>query len=168
MLAEDPDQFQFGNKGYLGGGGGNEAVRKNFLACAFWNANLQSDADGKGRRPVHGAGQPDPLSRHRRGPPGPRPVRQRAVRLSVAKPLLVEPALPRFANGDHHLIARAVVQNQTAQAGDVLVTLELDPTARPAGMRPSPTRPPRRRARRVAARWRSRGTAPRSRSFRSS
>jgi uncharacterized protein YfaS (alpha-2-macroglobulin family) len=44
--------------------------------------------------------------------------------------LLVEPALPSFANISDRLLARAVVQNQTTNAGEVLITLELDDKAK--------------------------------------
>ncbi len=48
----------------------------------------------------------------------------------MSKPLLIEPALPAFANITDHLIARGLVQNQTATAGEVVVTLELDDKAK--------------------------------------
>jgi len=129
LLTEDPEQFQFHNKGYLGGGGGRETPRRNFLACAFWHATLHTDAAGRlsARFPA-----PDSITRYRVvavAQAGPAFGTGRAS-FEVSKPLLVEPALARFANvGDQHL-ARAVVHNQTGRAGDVIVSLELDEHAR--------------------------------------
>ena len=130
LLAEDPEELRFENKGYLGGGGGMERVRKNFLACAFWNAALTTDAQG---RAVARFPAPDSLTRYRifavahtansRFGGG-----QSAFQ--VSKPLVIEPALPAFANITDRLIARGLVQNQTATAGEVVVTLELDDKAK--------------------------------------
>ena len=50
----------------------------------------------------------------------------------VSKPLVVEPALPLFANVTDRLQARAIVLNQTDRAGEVEVTLELDGRAKAA------------------------------------
>ena len=81
LLAEDPAELRFENKGYLGGGGGRDRVRKNFLACAYWNAALTTDAQGQGHRPLRGARQPDPLPDLRGSPYGQQPLRQRAIRI---------------------------------------------------------------------------------------
>src|SRR5208283_3756756 len=48
----------------------------------------------------------------------------------ISKPLLIEPALPSFANITDKLIARAVVLNQTTNSGEAIVSLELDDKAR--------------------------------------
>jgi alpha-2-macroglobulin len=133
LLTEDAEELTFQNKGYLGGGGGMEHVRKNFLACAFWNAALSTDAEGKAsaRFPA-----PDSLTRYRifavahtansRFGSG-----QSAFQ--VSKPLVIEPALPRFANITDRLIARGLIQNQTPNVGEVLVTLDLDDKAKADG-----------------------------------
>ena len=58
LLSEDPADMQFAgekgdasNKGYLIGGGGEdslrERLRQNFVACAYWNATLVTDAQGR-------------------------------------------------------------------------------------------------------------------------
>ena len=130
LLTEDPEELRFENKGYLGGGGGRERVRKNFLACAYWNAALTTDAQGKVTARF---AAPDSLTRYRifavahtansRFGGG-----QSAFQ--VSKPLVIEPALPAFANITDRLIARGLVQNQTATAGEVVVTLELDGKAK--------------------------------------
>ncbi len=139
LVAEDPDELRFSNKGYLGGGGGEMGrLRDNFLACAFWNATLRTDAQG---RVAAAFLAPDGLTRYR-------VVAMAHTRDShfgggraafeVSKPLVVEPALPRFANVTDRVLARAVVLNQTAQSGDVEVTLELDRHAK--GTEPAMTR----------------------------
>ena len=44
----------------------------------------------------------------------------------VSKPLVVETALPAFANLTDQIVARGVVQNQSTNTAEVLVTLQLD------------------------------------------
>ncbi len=130
LLAEDPQELRFENKGYLGGGGGMERVRKNFLACAYWNAALTTD--GQGKATAHFAA-PDSLTRYRIFAVAHTISNQFGGGQSVfevSKPLVIEPALPAFANITDHLIARGVVQNQTATAGEVIVTLALDRKAK--------------------------------------
>jgi uncharacterized protein YfaS (alpha-2-macroglobulin family) len=126
LLAEDPEELTFQNKGYLGGGGGMEHVRKNFLACAFWNAALTTDAEGK--TSAHFPA-PDSLTRYRIFAVAHTTNSRFGSAQSafqVSKPLLIEPALPRFANITDRLVARGLIQNQTPNAGEVLVTLALD------------------------------------------
>jgi len=130
LMPEDPDDLRFDNKGYLGGGGGGrERVRKNFLACAFWNATLQSDAEGK----VHVQfTAPDSLTRYRLfavAHTADSHFGSGQSAFHVAKPLIIEPALPSIANITDHLIARGVVLNQTTNSGEVIVSLELDDKA---------------------------------------
>lgn len=129
LFTEDVEQRRFENKGYLGGGGGQERVRKNFLACAFWNASLVADADGRVKASFPA---PDSLTRYRvfavvRSGVG-RFGRGESA-FQVSKPLVIEPALPMFANIADHLIARGVVQNQTTNPAVILATLTLDDTA---------------------------------------
>jgi len=126
LLPEDPEDLRFENKGYLGGGGGDERVRKNFLACAFWNASLTTDAEGRAqvRFPA-----PDSLTRYRLlavAHAGADRFGSGQTAFQVTKPLVIEPSLPSFANITDHLVARGVVHNQTTNTGEVMVTLELD------------------------------------------
>ena len=131
LLSEDLDGLRFENKGYLGGGGGeSEHVRKNFLACAFWNATLRTDASGQ----VHARFiAPDSLTRYRLLAVAHTAGSQFGSGQSafhVTKPLVVEPALPSIANLTDHLIARGLVLNQTTNSGEVIVSLTLDDKAR--------------------------------------
>jgi alpha-2-macroglobulin len=132
LLTEDPEELYFQNKGYLGGGGGEERVRQNFLACAFWNATLSSDADGKVTARFVA---PDSLTRYHLfavAHTADSRFGSGQSAFHVSKPLMIEPALPSCANITDHLIARGVVLNQTAHAGEVIVTLELDEKTRTA------------------------------------
>ncbi|HEX3870475.1 MAG TPA: alpha-2-macroglobulin family protein, partial [Pirellulales bacterium] len=101
LLHEDPEERTFGNKGYLVGGGGDDAsaaLRKDFEACALWNASLRTDAEG---RIAATCTAPDNLTRFRVIA-----VVQTArdqfgsgeSSFEVNKPVMIEPALPRFAN----------------------------------------------------------------------
>ncbi len=146
LLSEDPADMQFvgekgdaANKGYLIGGGGEdslrERLRQNFVACAYWNATLVTDTQG--RVEAHFTA-PDNLTEfqvmaivHEGG--GDKAAAGRfgggQGSFHVNKPLMLEPALPRFGNVGDHVILRAVVHNQSPVAGEVEVTLELDDKA---------------------------------------
>jgi uncharacterized protein YfaS (alpha-2-macroglobulin family) len=133
LLPEDPEALEFENKGFMGGGGGFDRVRKNFLACAFWNASLITDTDGT----VHANfTAPDSLTRYHLFAvvhTAENHFGSSQSAFQISKPLIVQPALPAIANITDHLIARAVVLNQTRISGDVVVSLELDDKAKAAG-----------------------------------
>jgi uncharacterized protein YfaS (alpha-2-macroglobulin family) len=134
LLPEDPQQLTFSNKGYLVGGMGGEdgtpRVRKDFLACAFWQADLVTDAAGKARA---GFKAPDGLTRYRLVA-----VVQTAqsqfgsaeAGFEISKQLMLEPSLPRFGNVTDTVTARAVLFNQTGHAGEVELSVQLDENAR--------------------------------------
>ena len=139
MLTEDPNRVAFANKGHIvggggeGGEGGDTPLRKNFLACAFWNARLVTDAEGKATA-VFAA--PDGLTRYRVFAIAHTRQSQFGAAESafrIHKPLMIEPALARFANVGDRLLARAVVHNHTDAAGEVEVGLQLDDKAALAG-----------------------------------
>jgi alpha-2-macroglobulin len=133
LLSEDPDELSFQNKGYLGGGGGRDRIRKNFLACAFWSASLVTDADGKVNANFIA---PDSLTRYRLLAVAHTAESQFGNSQSafrVSKPLMIEPSLPAFASITDHLTARAVIHNQTRKAGEVIVSLELDDKVKTGG-----------------------------------
>ena len=137
LLKEDTDESDFANKGYLvgdakGGPPGLEGLRKNFLACAFWNATLRTDGQGH----VHSEfTAPDSLTRYR-------VIAVAASRqnqfgtgesaIEISKPIMIEAALPRFGNFGDKLVLRAVVHNNTDTAGEADVELQLDSTAKAA------------------------------------
>lgn len=131
LLPEDDAHRRFGNKGYVLGDGkeGLGRVRQNFALCAFWNAALRTDAEG---RIAADFIAPDSLTRFRLLAVALRAPGQfggAETSFSVSKPLVLEPALPPIARRTDELLARAVVLNQTDTAGEVEVSLELDGTA---------------------------------------
>ena len=129
LLPEDPEPRRFVNKGYAGGGGGRDRVRRNFLACAFWNATLVTGPEGTvtARFPA-----PDSLTRYRVMAVAHLDARFGSGQsaFEVSKPLLIEPALPQFAHIGDQILARAVIHNQSRHSGKVVVNLELDDKAR--------------------------------------
>ncbi len=130
ILPEDPALMRFSNKGYVGGGGGGSVlVRKNFLGCAFWQAALRTDEQGKITVPFT---VPDSLTRYRvvavvHTAQGQFASSQNEFR--VNKPVMIDPALPRFANEGDRLLARGVVHNRTPELRLAEATLELDERA---------------------------------------
>lgn len=130
LVAEDPNELTFHNKGFLGGDGSESSrVRRNFLACAFWSANTQTDPQG---RVTVSFPAPDSMTRYRLvavARAGEAQFGTGKTSFEISKPLLLTPALPQIAREGDELIARAVVQNQTDHAGKVQVTLELDERA---------------------------------------
>jgi uncharacterized protein YfaS (alpha-2-macroglobulin family) len=137
LLKEDAAESDFANKGYLvgdakGGPPTLDGLRKNFLACAFWNATLRTDGQGH----VHAEfAAPDSLTRYR-------VIAVAASRknqfgsgetaVEINKPIMIEASLPRFGNFGDKLVLRAVVHNNTDTAGEADVELQLDSTAKAA------------------------------------
>src|SRR3954452_8969005 len=134
LLKEETEELDFANKGYLVGDakGGPpllDGLRKNFLACAFWNATLRTDGQGR----VHAEfAAPDSLTRYRI-------IAVAASRLNqfgtgesaveISKPMMLEASLPRFGNQGDKLVLRGVLHNNTDTAGEADVELQLDATA---------------------------------------
>ncbi len=116
-------------RGFKGGGGGAGElaqldVRTDFRDLAYWQAAAETDADGNLEVRIT---LPDNLTTWQM-----RAVavdRATAVAdvthdLPVRKPLLVRPVLPRFVvHGDRFQVG-AIVQNQTGQSQDVLLTFD--------------------------------------------
>jgi uncharacterized protein YfaS (alpha-2-macroglobulin family) len=135
LLKEDAEESDFANKGYLigdakGGPPALEGLRKNFLACAFWNATLRSDASGR----VHAEfAAPDSLTRYRIIAIAASRQNQFGTgesAIEINKPIMIEASLPRFGNFGDKLVLRAVVHNNTDVAGEADVELQLDATAK--------------------------------------
>lgn len=131
VLSEDPEALGFFNKGYLVGGGGDAAnrLRKDFPACPLWLAAVLTDENGKVSATLPA---PDALTRYRliavahaekdRFGHG-------QATVQINKPLMLQPAPPRFANVGDRLLVRAVLLNNTDKPGAVEVALQLDATA---------------------------------------
>ena len=99
------------------GKGGDAAVRRNFLGTAFWNARIAHRCGRQGEREFPA---PDGLTRYRvmavtqseRDQFG-----HTETSFEINKPLMLEPAPPRFANvGRSDARSRRVAQRD-AQAG---------------------------------------------------
>jgi uncharacterized protein YfaS (alpha-2-macroglobulin family) len=135
LLKEDADESDFANKGYLigdakGGPPLLEGLRKNFLACAFWNATLRTDGQGR----VHAEfTAPDSLTRYRIIAVAASKQNQFGTgesAVEISKPIMIEASLPRFGNFGDKLVLRAVLHNNTDIAGEADVELQLDATAK--------------------------------------
>lgn len=133
LLPENPLEQDFGNKGYVIGGGGGfgvdpDRIRKDFKALALWEAALVTDGDGVVRAK---AAAPDNLTTFRvmavvaegrRFGSGEAPV-------VINKPLIIEPALPGFTNVTDQIDVAAVLHNNSGAAQEVEVTVSLDERA---------------------------------------
>lgn len=115
-----------GEEGGGGGGPGGGTLRTDFRTVAYWNPDVLTDADGKAsvtfRLPENlttftifavAATQGDRFG-----------FGKSAVR--TVKPLLLRPALPRFARTDDRFSAGVVVTNRGGPAGDAVVTCEVE------------------------------------------
>ena len=115
-----------GEEGGGGGGPGGGTLRTDFRTVAYWNPGVLTDADGKAsiafRLPENlttftifavAATQGDRFG-----------LGKSAVR--TVKPLLLRPALPRFARTDDRFSAGVVVTNRSGPAGDAVVTCEVE------------------------------------------
>ncbi len=128
LLPEDPEYWDFHNKGFLIGGGGKEgsALRQRFLACAYWNANLSTDAAGRVQVSFPA---PDSLTRYRVVAVAQTAQHQfgaSAAAFRVNKPLMLQPALPAFAHAGDRLQLRTLVHNRSTHAGAIEVAFESD------------------------------------------
>jgi len=131
LLSENPAEQDFGNKGYVIGGGGMtggldpDKIRKDFKPLAFWKGALHSGDDG---RIVTTFIAPDNLTTFRimavvaegdRFGHAEKPV-------VINKPLIIEPALPGFSNLTDQVDLTAVLHNNTDASQDLEVTVTLD------------------------------------------
>jgi len=135
LLREEAEESDFANKGYLigdgkGGPAALDGLRKNVLACPFWNATLRTDAQGRVRAEFTA---PDSLTRYRVIAIAATKQNQFGSSESafeINKPIMLEASLPRFGNVGDKLILRAVLHNTTDMAGEADVELALDATAK--------------------------------------
>lgn len=130
LLPENPLERDFGNKGYVIGGGGGfgvdpDRIRKDFKALALWEAALVTDANGIVRAK---AVAPDNLTTFRvmaivaegdRFGSG-------EAEVVINKPLIIEPALPGFTNLGDQIDVAAVLHNNSGAAQEVELSVTLD------------------------------------------
>lgn len=116
-------------------------LRKNFLACAFWNATLRTDTQGHVRAEFVA---PDSLTRYRVIAIAASNQNQFGAGESafeINKPVIVEASLPHFANLGDKLVLRGVLHNTTDLAGEADAELQLDATAKAAEVKRHVTLP---------------------------
>ncbi|MEM7010465.1 MAG: alpha-2-macroglobulin family protein, partial [Verrucomicrobiota bacterium] len=131
VLPEDVQERYFQNKGLLIGGGGSldmlqQNARKDFRATAFWNGSLLTDENGQVKAQFKA---PDNLTEYRIiavALGGTEAYGSGVGKMTVTKPVIVEPALPAFANVGDDFLLQAVVHNTTGQPGRFEVTMKLD------------------------------------------
>ena len=135
LLREDAPESDFANKGYLvGDGKGGPAslngLRKNFIATPFWSATIRTDANGRAHAEFKA---PDSLTRYRVIAVAVTKQSQFGAGESafeINKPIMIESAMPAFANVGDKLVMRAVVHNTTDFGGRAEIYLDHDQTAR--------------------------------------
>jgi uncharacterized protein YfaS (alpha-2-macroglobulin family) len=131
LMKENSKELEFTNKGFvIGGGGEGEAVnigmRKNFKPTAYWHGTLKTGEDGSVKVSFPA---PDNLTEFRLVAVANEGVSRFGTaesKLKINKPLMLEPALPRFANTGDEITLKAVVHNTTEKAAEVKVTLAHD------------------------------------------
>ncbi len=108
-----------------GGGGGDESangnIRKDFRPLAHWDPAIQTDASGRARITFK---LPESLTTFRlmaAGMTGNNLFGAGAEDIVVTKPLVLAPALPRFARLDDNFEAGVLITNTTGSAGDATV-----------------------------------------------
>ena len=113
-------------KGFVIGDGGEEGPnnvtnpRKEFRTLAFWQASLKTDADGKAAFEFEA---PDNLTAYRIVAIGQTRSSQfgedASQTVKITKPLLIDPALPRFLRDGDEVELRAVVRQSFADSAPV-------------------------------------------------
>ncbi|MBI5243753.1 MAG: hypothetical protein HY922_08735 [Elusimicrobia bacterium] len=123
-------QRSFGEKGQDRGGGGGAAglsgidLRSLFVPTAYWNPSVRTDKEGRANLDFT---LPDNLSRFRlmAVAQAGRLMGSGETRLSVKKPLMLRPSLPRFARLGDVFQGGIVVHNYTGSSAAVKVELKL-------------------------------------------
>lgn len=138
LLEEDPAYQDAVNKGFIVGGGGDPTLRTNFLPCAFWQARMKTDSNGKVTARFTA---PDSLTRYRVMAvvaSGWTAFGAAEASFEIAKPLMIAPAIPGFGHVGDDLVARALVHNLTPHDGSAQVTLQLADGSKHSDDRDSP------------------------------
>jgi len=131
LMKENPGELEFANKGFVIGGGGDMGdasvgMRKNFKPTAYWHGTLRTGDDGNVRVSFPA---PDNLTEFRLVAVGNEGVERFGTaegKFKVNKPLMLEPAMPRFANAGDQITLKAVVHNTTGKPAEVKVGLTID------------------------------------------
>jgi uncharacterized protein YfaS (alpha-2-macroglobulin family) len=127
FLPEDPKALDFSNKGFSAGGGGlSEAgkLRVDFNPCPLWIGSIRTDAKGNFRAEYK---VPDSLTRFRVlavAVAGERKFGSAASAVTVNKPLMIQPVVPRVAHVGDNLQVKAMLHNTSKVAGEFEITLK--------------------------------------------
>ena len=135
FISENPDGRYFANKGFTIGDGGGDAfgapgggaaeikLRSDFNPCAVWLPKIKTDANGKFSATYK---NPDTLTRYRViavALHGPRKFGSATTDYTVDKPIMLEPAAPRFASEGDKLSPKVLVQNNSPFEGTWEISL---------------------------------------------
>jgi len=138
FIAENPDNRNFGNKGFTIGGGDEEdamadsgaaddvKLRSDFNPCAIWLPTVVTDADGKFKATIN---NPDTLTRYRViaiAMHGAKKFGHETTDYTVNKPLMLEPGTPRYASEGDQLSPKVLVQNNSKFTGTWEISLQTD------------------------------------------
>ena len=130
LVADDLQDLQFTNKGYLIGGGGAEGpgikLRTNFPGTLCWLPSVQTDATGQATVKFTA---PDAITRYRLVAvawAGGNQFGSAESAVTIQKPLLIIPSMAQFARSGDKLVARAVIRNDAGHSENVRVQLHVD------------------------------------------
>jgi uncharacterized protein YfaS (alpha-2-macroglobulin family) len=130
LVADDLQDLQFTNKGYLIGGGGVEGpgikLRTNFPGTLCWLPSVHTDATGQATVKF---AAPDAITRYRLvavGWAGGNQFGSAESAITIQKPLLIIPSMAQFARSGDKLVARAVIRNDAGHSENVRVQLQVD------------------------------------------
>jgi len=132
FLSENTDGRDYGNKGFTIGGGDGDPFgsrgttlksRTDFNPCAVWKPSLLTDANGKFSATFT---NPDTLTRYRVIAVtllGNEKFGNAETHYTVNKPIMLEPAAPRYASEGDHLSPKVLVQNNSKFSGTWEISL---------------------------------------------
>jgi len=126
-------QRSYGEKGESRGGGGGAALagidlRSNFIPTAYWNPSVRTGADGRARVSFK---LPDSLTRFRlmAVASSGKTFGSGDVSLTVSKPLILRPSMPRLARVGDTFDCGVVIHNYAPNAAAVSLSIESSGTA---------------------------------------
>jgi len=132
LLPENPREQDFGNKGYVIGGGGGlmdgldpDRIREDFEALTLWEPSLVTDENGRVTARFEA---PDNLTTFRLMAVAARDNRFGSAEAPIVinKPLIIEPALPTHTNLGDQIDVSAVLHNNSGELQEVEIEVNLD------------------------------------------
>jgi alpha-2-macroglobulin len=130
LLAENPEDLQFANKGYLIGGGGMDAAglrfRENFPGTIAWFPDLKTGADGSIKVEFSA---PDALTRYRILAVAHADATRfgsAETAVGIRKPLMLLSGMGSGAHAGDELVARAVLRNESGNDLNIRWQLQVE------------------------------------------